>query len=227
MKLYRIKISSWTSSFRYPNIISGFQPTLEVPPVSTVLGLINACSGKYLKHNGLEIGYYFDYKIKATDLETIYQIEQHDQGYPKNQVKSNIISREFLYDCRLFIYLKDDSFIEYFDKPHYQLLLGRSNDLATIEEKGKEIDVEEVENAEYIKGQVVPFKGNSIPGLLQALPKYFTDTIPRKTLGTEAYTVISCNDSTGKTTVNAYRDSNVDDGKVIDIYFHKINLCDD
>ncbi|WP_298938611.1 CRISPR-associated protein Cas5, partial [uncultured Dysgonomonas sp.] len=39
MKTHRIKINSWTSSFRYPNLISGFQPTLEVPPVSTVMGL--------------------------------------------------------------------------------------------------------------------------------------------------------------------------------------------
>ena len=36
------------SSFRYPNILSGFQPTLPVPPISTVLGIINACAGTYL-----------------------------------------------------------------------------------------------------------------------------------------------------------------------------------
>ena len=56
MKFYRIEISSWTASFRYPNILSGIQPTLEVPPLSTVLGLINACAGKYLVHEGLNIG---------------------------------------------------------------------------------------------------------------------------------------------------------------------------
>ena len=44
MRIYRIEITSWTASFRYPNIISGYQPTLCVPPLSTVLGLINACA---------------------------------------------------------------------------------------------------------------------------------------------------------------------------------------
>ncbi|MGC9355619.1 MAG: CRISPR-associated protein Cas5, partial [Mariniphaga sp.] len=75
MKAFRVKINSWTSSFRYPNLISGFQPTLEVPPVSTVMGLIYAASGKYLANQQIELGYYFDFKIKTVDLETIYQIK--------------------------------------------------------------------------------------------------------------------------------------------------------
>lgn len=223
MKLYRIKISSWTSSFRYPNIISGFQPTLDVPPVSTVLGLMNACSGKYLEHVNLDIGYYFDYQMKGVDLETIYQIEGHEKGYPKNQVKSNIINREFLYDCRLFLYLKDEELVSHFQKPYYQLVLGRSNDLATIE-RIEEIEAKEVDNADYIKGQVIPLKGNFLPGLLQALPKYFTNTIPRRNLGTEAYSVISCHDNAVKAPLTACRDEI--DGKAIDIYFHHINLSD-
>ena len=47
---FRVRLSSWTCSFRYPNLISGFQPTLHVPPVSTVLGLLNAAAGRYLPH---------------------------------------------------------------------------------------------------------------------------------------------------------------------------------
>ena len=75
MEAYRIQLSSWTASFRYPNLISGFQPTLDVPPISTVLGLINAAAGKYVDYSLLTIGYYFEYGAKAIDLETIYQIE--------------------------------------------------------------------------------------------------------------------------------------------------------
>lgn len=96
MKAHRIKVNSWTSSFRYPNLISGFQPTLEVPPVSTVMGLINAASGMYLENRQIELGYYFDFKIKTVDLETIYQIKANDKNYPDNTVKSNVIQREFL-----------------------------------------------------------------------------------------------------------------------------------
>lgn len=219
MKFYRIKISSWTASFRYPNIISGYQPTLDVPPVGTVLGLMNACSGKYLRHTGLNLGYYFDYGAKAVDLETIYQVEGHEKGFPKNAVKSNIMNREFLYDCRLFVYVEDLELVSFFRNPYFQLLLGRSGDLATVESV-EEVDLPLVERAEHIRGQVVPFKGHFLPGVLQALPKYFTDTIPRRNIGTEAYTVISHDDMTGDTGVSAFRD--VIDGKEVDIYLHKL-----
>lgn len=221
MKVHRILISSWTSSFRYPNIISGYQPTLEVPPISTILGLINACAGKYLDYNGLQLGYYFDYEMRSTDLETIYQIELNDKGTPKNQVKSNVISREFLYDCRLFLYLFDDNLVEYLKKPVYQVLLGRSSDLATIE-KVELVEIEEVINANKIRGQIVPFNGNFLPGTLQALPKYFTNTLPRNNIGAEAYSVIPYYSKDYQTSMTACRD--VIDGKDVDIYIHKLNF---
>lgn len=221
MKVYRITISSWTSSFKYPNIISGYQPTLLVPPISTVLGLLNACSGNYLKHTQLSLGYYFDYQIKTADLETIYQIEINDKGVPKNQVKSNVLTREFLFNCQLFLYFTDDQYINFFRHPHYQILLGRSNDLASID-KIEQIELQTISNANKIKGQIIPFAGNFLPGYLQALPKYFTDTIPRNNLGTEAYSVIPYDTKDFPTNLTAYRD--VIGGKEVDIYFHKIDF---
>lgn len=191
MRAFRIKINTWTSSFRYPNLISGFQPTLEVPPVSTVMGLINAASGKYLENRQIELGYYFDFKIKTVDLETIYQIKANDKNFPDNTVKSNVIQREFLYDCQLFLFLVDAELVSCFRQPAYQLLLGRSGDLAGIENI-KEVELQEINNAR-IAGQVVPFNGNYLPGQIQALPKYFSNTIPRKNMGTEPYSVISYN----------------------------------
>jgi CRISPR-associated protein Cas5t len=72
MKAFRIKINSWTSSFRYPNLMSAFQPSLEVPPISTVMGLINAAAGFYLDNREIQIGYYFKYNCKSVDLEFHY-----------------------------------------------------------------------------------------------------------------------------------------------------------
>lgn len=189
MRAYRIKLNSWTSSFRYPNLISGFQPTLEVPPISTVMGLINAASGKYLENREITLGYYFDFKIKTIDLEKIYQIKAHDKNYPENTVKSNVINREFLFGCRLFLYLFDEGLVSHLRRPAYQLLLGRSSDLAGVESI-REVALHEVQNAR-IGGQVIPFNGNFLPGQIQALPKYFSNTIPRKNIGTEPYSVIS------------------------------------
>lgn len=220
MRIYRITISSWTSSFRYPNIISGYQPTLLVPPISTVLGLLNACSGKYLEYKKFSIGYYFYYSAKSTDLETIYQIE-NNKGVPKNQVKSNIINREFLYDCKLVIYLKDKEYVDYIKKPIFPILLGRSNDLATID-KIENLELSEQSCADKIKGQIIPFADNFLPGTLQALPKYFTNTIPRNNIGTEAFSVIPYDYNDFHTNLNALRDR-IDD-RDVDIYIHNLDF---
>lgn len=219
MKAFRIKINSWTSSFRYPNLISGFQPTLEVPPVSTVMGLINAASGKYVESREIELGYYFDFKIKTVDLETIYQVKANDKNFPDNIVKSNVIQREFLYDCQLFLYLPDEELVSCFRRPAYQLLLGRSGDLAGIESI-KKVELQEVSNAR-IAGQVVPFNGNYLPGQIQALPRYFSNTIPRKNLGTEPYSVISYNNPVNSQLMGYRADLEEFDS---DIFLHKFQV---
>lgn len=219
MRAFRIKINSWTSSFRYPNLISGFQPTLEVPPVSTVMGLINAASGKYLENRKIELGYYFDFKIKTIDLETIYQIKANNKKYPDNTVKSNVIQREFLYNCQLFLYLVDEELVSFFRQPAYQLLLGRSGDLAGIENIREE-ELNEVQNAQ-IAGQVVPFNGNYLPGQIQALPKYFSNSIPRKNMGTEPYSVISYNNPVNSQLTGFKPELNEFNS---DIYFHKFEV---
>ena len=121
MEVYRINITSWTASFRYPNIISGVQPTLEVPPLSTVLGLMNAAAGRYLEHKALSIGYFFKYESSGEDLETIYQYkavkDSKTKQFKKDQygnfivanknITSNIVLRHFLFNTQLSIYLSD------------------------------------------------------------------------------------------------------------------------
>lgn len=217
MKAFRIEITSWTSSFRFPNLISGYQPTLEAPPVSAVLGLINSAAGKYLHHQSLRIGYFFKYEYKTVDLETIYMIEGKDK--PTNNAKSNVIKREFFFNNFLYIYLIDEQIVEYFRKPHFQLLLGRSTDLASVKDI-VQIELQEVQSATKIKGQVVPFRGNYLQGQIQALPKYFTDAIPRENVGTEPYSVISCTERDFEAAIPAFRDKSLLNG--IDIYFHEL-----
>lgn len=223
MEVYRIDITSWTASFRYPNLISGIQPTLEVPPLSTVLGLLNAAAGKYLHHNKLKIGHFFKYGAKEFDLETIYQITSTGKGLPSNSAKSNVMQRQFLFDNHLSIYLGDEWIVEYLKRPFYNILLGRSNDLATIENIEK-IQLKEIRSAEKIKGQIVPFSDNMLPGKIQALPKYFSNTIPRLNLGTEAFSIIDFKSKDLKSKLTAYRDSSqLDNG--VDIYFHEIDTA--
>jgi CRISPR-associated protein Cas5t len=183
------------------------------------MGLINAASGIYMANREIRLGYYFDFKIKTIDLETIYQIKANDKNYPDNSVKSNIIQREFLYDCQLFLYLIDERLVSCFRQPVYQLLLGRSGDLAGVINI-KEVELKEVSNAK-IGGQVIPFNGNYLPGQIQALPTYFTNTIPRKNLGTEPYSVISYNNPVNSQLTGFRPNLEEFEG---DIFFHKIHV---
>lgn len=223
MEVFKIDITSWTASFRYPNLISGMQPTLEVPPISTILGLINAAAGFYVPHKELTLGYYFEYEMEGEDLETIYQISSKD-GKPSNNAKSNVIIRKFLFNTYLRLYLTDENIAAYFAQPYYPLLLGRMNDLATVIQISEKEKLQEVMYASNIRGQIVPFKYR-LPGQLQALPKYFTDEFPRKNLGTEPYSVISYHANTFHTDVTAYRDK-LPNGKEIDVFFHQLKFDD-
>lgn len=226
MKFHRVKLSSWTSSFRYPNLISGYQPTLDVPPLSTVLGLMNASAGQYLHHQDLKIGYYFDFEAKTTDLETIYQIELKSDKkgvYPSNAVKSNVMNREFLFNCRLFLYLQDEQLVHYFNHPYYSLVLGRSGDLVTVDDVLMDIEFEKRDSASNIKGQVIPFEGNYLPGEIQALPKYFTNTIPRQNIGTEPFSVIAHHSENIELDGHCFIQDKIDN-QLVDIYIHQLNI---
>jgi len=187
MKVYRIYITAWTASFRYPNIISGFQPTLSVPPLSTIYGLISAAMGvPYVPHQ-IEIGYFFHSSQKFVDLETIYQLN----GTLKN-IKSNVIRREILFDNELLLYVKDKKIAEAFEKPYFQILLGRSSDLATVNEI-KELTVDPVQELTNLRGTIVPFEKYELAAPLSALPIYFTDSIPRRNVGTKPYYLLDGN----------------------------------
>jgi CRISPR-associated protein Cas5t len=184
MEVYRITLTSWTSSFRYPNLMSGYQPTLPVPPLSTIFGIISSAMGKYYITDSHKIGYYFKYSALCVDLETIYQI-----GTKLNEIKSNVIKREFLVDTSLFLYTTEQEIVKAFEKPYFQLLVGRSGDLATVTDI-KKLDCKELDILHHLKGTIVPFNNYMLPAPIQALPMYFSDTVPRRNIGTKPYSLL-------------------------------------
>ncbi len=186
MKVYRIHITSWTTSFRYPNMISGFQPTLSVPPLSTINGLISAAKGDYFCISTEKLGFFFKYKTKTVDLETVYQM-----GRRNSQIKSNVIKREFLSDAELFLYTESEEIVGFFRNPQYQLLLGRSGDLAQVNEI-LEMEITEKKELEKVKGTIIPFRKHKVASPIQALPAYFSNEIPRRNIGTQPYFIVDC-----------------------------------
>ena len=183
MKFLRIIINGWTASFRFPSFISGFQPTLPVPPLSTIYGLLSAVKGKLVTPNDVSVGFIFEYDSKAVDLETIYELKALKGN------KSNITKREFLFNPKLYLYLDNLDYKEYFNHPAYPILLGRSSDLAMVSEI-KEVNLELKSNVNLGK-TILPFDTEGAFGTIQALPTHFTDSIPRKTIGTKPFILMN------------------------------------
>ena len=183
MRVLRVHITGWVSSFRNPLFISGFQPTLPLPPLSALYGLLTAAKGDWVTPHDAAIGFVFRSQGKAIDLETVYEFGG------KLDAKSNINRREFLVQPELHLYTPEMWLSEAFERPCYPLLLGRSSDLATV----KSIDEIELENKSETTYQntILPFPDAQLHGQVQALPTHFTAEIPRRQCGTRAYCLIT------------------------------------
>ena len=183
MKVIRIHITGWVASFRNPLFISGFQPTLPIPPLSAIYGLLTAAKGEWVTPHDAAVGFVFKSSGKAVDLETVYEFAG------RLDAKSNINRREFLVRPELYLYTPDIWLGEVFERPRYPLLLGRSSDLATVKSIEK-IQLESVPETTY-QDTLLPFPNAQLYGQVQALPTHFTAEIPRRPCGTRAYCLIT------------------------------------
>lgn len=183
MKILRIHITGWVASFRNPLFISGFQPTLPVPPLSALYGILTAAKGEWVTPHDAAIGFVFHSQGKAVDLETIYEFGG------KLDAKSNINRREFLVQPELYLYTPEMWLREAFERPRYTLLMGRSSDLATV----KSIDEIELEirSETTYQNTILPFPDPQLYGQVQALPTHFTAEIPRRQCGMRAFCLIT------------------------------------
>lgn len=174
MKLYRVLITAQTASFRYPNFISSNQLSIKAVPYSTIAGLIASATGND-KLIDYKFSYVFRYQSSYVDLETIYKFEKKGQSVNnKNVVQDPTFKREILFDCYLTLYFEDGEIANAFKSPIFQLLLGRSGDLARV------VDVKEVEviqsNKAILNGMIVPFNEYKSSGEIYAMPKYFDNS---------------------------------------------------
>ncbi len=184
MEVLRAKIVGWVTSFRYPIFVTGVQPSLPVPPLSTIYGLLSAAKGRPVTPSDVSVGYVFFSKGDATDLETVYELKSAPL-----QAKSNVVKRQLLYEPELHLYVSDLSFESALRKPAYPLLLGRSTDLASVEEV-KRVVLEQPTEWLRIGHTLLPFPTEGVAGPIQALPTHFTDSVPRKAVGTRPFLLV-------------------------------------
>lgn len=171
MKLYRILITAQTASFRYHNFISSNQLSMKAVPYTTIAGIVASVTGND-KLVDFRFSYTFRYRLSYNDLETIYKFEKKDNSVNnKNVIQDPTFRREILYSCFLTLYLEEKEIALAFKEPIFQLLLGRSGDLARVVEV-KEIDVESADRV-FLNGTIVPFDDFKSSGQIYAMPKYF------------------------------------------------------
>ncbi len=194
MEGVRITLASYTASFRVPTFV-GYPLTLPVPPLSTVLGILSAAKGVWVSPEEVPwIAYRCDYEARGMDLEYIVQIERkkaHDVPQPRPSPKTyGILSREFLLMPRLTLYIPLE-WEEYFRRPRYNLLLGRTQDVATVEEI---VPVELTRAGEgEISGVLLPLEvvfRYGLPAQIFNLPVAFTAEPVRRPLRMGIFGVI-------------------------------------
>ena len=169
MRLYRILITSTTASFRYPNLITSNQLSIKAVPYTTIAGLIASAVGKYI--NDFNFSYTFRYLSKFVDLETIYKFAKKGESVDNKNVISDKFKREILFDCYLSLYVDSKDIADAFKEPLFQLLLGRSSDIAKVVEV-KEIEAIKTDKA-ILNGTIVPFNEYKSFGEIYSLPRCF------------------------------------------------------
>src|SRR5215203_101760 len=103
------------------------QPSLPLPPPSTVYGLVAAAAGHWIDPQECRLAYVFESNGEARDLETIYQFSR------SSSAGSTVVLREWLTDWHLWLYFSERSWAECFDQPVFPLTLGRQQELAHVE----------------------------------------------------------------------------------------------
>jgi CRISPR-associated protein Cas5t len=183
MKVLRVYIKGWTASYRFPPFITEVQPTLPVPPLSTIYGIISAAAGRLIGPKETSVGFVAPYKAKAKDLERIYEI-----GEGGKVQQTNVVNREFIHEPELYLYLTNLNLELDFLNPRYPLLLGRSYDLAFVKEV-KTIELQSTKEAAF-QYTLLPFPFEGVAEPIFALPVAFDDAIPRRPIAVKGFYII-------------------------------------
>jgi CRISPR-associated protein Cas5t len=187
MRCFRVVLNGWTASFRHPQLVTGAQPTLPLPPPSTIYGLIAAATGRWVDPAECRAAYVFESSGEARDLETIYQFSK------SSSAGSTVVYRDWLTDWRLWLYFTDSSWAENFESPVYPLTLGRQQELAHVEPDASGSVVQEIELSQsdtVLRGTAVHFPFWEAAGLVMALPLVMSPDLPRQAIGVRPWLLV-------------------------------------
>lgn len=180
MKVAKVTIEAPTASFRYPHFLIGRQTSFEMPPPSTIYGHIASAVGEWFDPATVRFAYHFSFQSKASDLEHQHVITRGGQAFKMGNQKYPISTqaviqphlRDFLFDCRLTLYLYPSDLADVFRNPVFCVVLGRSQDLASI----VSVEVIELRKAKgaYLEQTLLPFAMRPLlgRGVTVLMPRY-------------------------------------------------------
>lgn len=169
----RIVIEAPVASFRYPHFLIGRQPSYDMPPPSTIYGHIASAMGEFPDPYAIRFGYHFTSASRGSDLEHQHiiwegvpdKLSRGESEKLKQWRKTNspVLAaavqptlRDFLFGCRLVLYIDPASVADAFAEPVFCANFGRSQDLAKIER----VETVTLTNATgaYIEKTLLPFR---------------------------------------------------------------------
>jgi CRISPR-associated protein Cas5t len=200
-RVAKVTIEAPVVSFRYPHFLIGRQPSFDVPPPSTIFGHIASALGEWpsapirfayafhsrgrardLEHQ--QIISRTSGKLPGDVVDPLWRPPEPKPGkkLTKKQQMPRLLEktteavvqphqRDFLFDVRLELYLDPSDLAEAFRSPVFTVVLGRSQDLASV----RRVEVIDLLPAEkgYLERTIVPGE------LRRRLPWGVTTLMPR------------------------------------------------
>ncbi len=139
MKTFVVSAQSVTASFRIPENHT-FQPTLPLPPITTIIGMAGAALGysneesfRFWSKSGIKVGVYSTYEGFIKDL---WKYRKRKSGDKEPEI-SAVLIRELLADFKLRVLFAADTdelivLHNAFNNPKYALSAGSSDDILKI-----------------------------------------------------------------------------------------------
>jgi CRISPR-associated protein Cas5t len=139
MRVLRVDVEAPVCSFRYPHFLVGRQISFDMPPPATIYGHVSSALGDYPDPQTFRFAYYFTSIGKTDDLENQCIITPGGRPFAVGGAafpsSTNAIvqptRRQFLFGCRMTLYLDAPQFRDAFTNPKFIVVLGRSQDLAS------------------------------------------------------------------------------------------------
>ncbi len=181
MRVLRVELEAPVCSFRYPHFLVGRQLSFDMPPPATIYGHIASALGDFPDPRSFQFAYRFTVIGKADDLENQHIITPGGSrpfsiggaAFPSStNATIQPTRRQFLFGCRMTLYLSQPSFGGRFRQPAFAVVLGRSQDLASYT-RIDEIDLVAAERG-YYEDTILPgdFRRRIGRGTTVLMPRY-------------------------------------------------------